>query len=65
MLSVRAALRGLDPSLEEAARSLGRRPFQVFCEITLPHLRPSILAGGLLVALYTLSDFGAVSMLRF
>ncbi|HMR63226.1 MAG TPA: iron ABC transporter permease [Anaerolineae bacterium] len=65
LLSVRAALRGLDPSLEEAARSLGRSQLQVFREITLPHLRPSIAAGGLLVALYTLSDFGAVSMLRF
>jgi len=65
LLSVRAALHGLDPSLEEAARSLGRNPFQVFWEITLPHLRPSIMAGALLVALYTLSDFGAVSMLRF
>ena len=65
LLSVRAALRGLDPSLEEAARSLGRSPLRVFWEITLPHLRPSIYAGGLLVALYTLSDFGAVSLLRF
>ncbi len=65
LLNVRAALRGLDPSLEEAARSLGRSPFRVFGEITLPHLRPSIYAGGLLVALYTLSDFGAVSLLRF
>ena len=65
LLSVRAGLRGLDPSLEEAARGLGRGPFRVFWEITLPHLRPSIYAGGLLVALYTLSDFGAVSLLRF
>ncbi len=65
LLSVRAALRGLDPSLEEAARGFGRNAFQVFWEVTLPHLRPSILAGGLLVALYTLSDFGAVSILRF
>ncbi len=65
LLSVRAALRGLDPSLEEAARSFGRSPLRVFWEITLPHLRPSIFAGGLLVALYTLSDFGAVSLLRF
>ncbi len=65
LLSVRAALRGLDPSLEEAARGLGRSSWQVFREITLPHLRPGIAAGGLLVALYTLSDFGAVAMLRF
>ncbi|MFQ5611768.1 MAG: ABC transporter permease [Anaerolineae bacterium] len=65
LLSVRAALRGLDPCLEEAARGMGRSPTRVFWEITLPHLRPAILAGGLLVALYTLSDFGAVSLLRF
>ncbi len=65
LLSVRAALRGLDPSLEEAARGMGRNPFRVFWEITLPHLRPGIVAGALLVSLYTLSDFGAVSMLRF
>jgi iron(III) transport system permease protein len=44
---------------------MGRTPFRVFGEITLPHLRPSIYAGGLLVALYVLSDFGAVSLLRF
>lgn len=65
LLSVRAGLAGLDPSLEEAARSMGRRPLAVFWEITLPHLRPAIYAGGLLVALYTLSDFGAVSLLQF
>lgn len=64
-LSVRAGLRGLDPSIEEAARSLGRDRRRVFLEITLPHLRPSIHAGALLVALYTLSDFGAVSILQF
>jgi len=64
-LTVRAGLRGLDPSLEEAARSLGRSPVQIFRRITWPHLKPSIQAGGLLVALYTLSDFGAVSMLQY
>jgi iron(III) transport system permease protein len=64
-LTVRAGLRGLDPSLEEAARSLGRSPSRIFRDITWPHLKPSIQAGGLLVALYTLSDFGAVSMLHF
>ena len=33
--------------------------------MTLPALRPSIGAGGLLVALYTLSDFGAVSLMQY
>jgi len=31
----------------------------------LPQLRPAVLAGSLLVALYSLSDFGAVSIVRF
>jgi iron(III) transport system permease protein len=65
MLSVRAGLRGLDPSLIDASRSLGRSPRQVFCEVILPQLRPSIRAGALLSALYTLSDFGAVSLMQF
>ncbi|MDQ5852183.1 MAG: iron ABC transporter permease [Chloroflexota bacterium] len=65
VLSVQSGLRGLDPALEEAARSLGYGPLRTFWRVTLPHLRPSIVAGGLLVALYTLSDFGAVSLLQF
>jgi len=64
LLTVRGALRGLDPALEEAARSLGHGPFVTFLRVVLPQLRPSIAAGGLLVSLYVLSDFGAVSMLR-
>ena len=64
LLTVRGALRGLDPSLEEASRTLGRGPLGTFLRVVLPQLRPSIAAGGLLVALYVLSDFGAVAMLR-
>jgi iron(III) transport system permease protein len=65
LLTVRAAYRRLDPSLEEASRMLGRNSFTTFVRVVLPQLRPSIVAGGLLVSLYTLSDFGAVSMLRY
>ena len=65
LLLVAAALRGLDPALEEAARGLGRTPIDVFRRVTLPALRPSIGAGALLVALYTLSDFGVVSLMRY
>lgn len=64
-MSIRAALHRFDPSVEEAARSLGYNGLQTFLRVTLPNLRPAITAGGLLVALYTLSDFGAVSLLRF
>ncbi len=64
-MSIRAALHRFDPSIEEAARSLGYNGWQTFLRVTLPNLRPAITAGGLLVALYTVSDFGAVSLLRF
>jgi len=60
-----AALRRADPALEEAARALGRTPAQAFRAITLPLLRPAVSAGALLAALYTLSDFGVVSLMRF
>ena len=65
LLTTRAALLGTDPALEEASRSLGHSMTQTLRRVTLPLLRPAIGAGGLLVALYTLSDFGAVSLLRF
>jgi iron(III) transport system permease protein len=60
-----AALRRSDRSLEEAAQSLGRGRRAVFLEVTLPALRPSVAAGALLAALYALSDFGVVSLMRF
>lgn len=65
LLTVRAAFLRLDPSLEEISRGLGRNPWATFFGVILPSLRPAIAAGGLLVALYTLADFGAVSLLRF
>ena len=64
-LPVVAALERLDPAFEESARALGDSPGRVFRRVTLPLLRPAIAAGSLLVALYVLSDFGAVSILRF
>jgi iron(III) transport system permease protein len=65
LLTCQAALRGLDPALEEASRSLGHGPLRTFLRVTVPQLRPAAAAGGLLVTLYVLSDFGAVSMLRY
>lgn len=64
-LTTKAALASLDSSLIEAARDLGRRPFGAFIAVALPQLRPAILAGGLLVALYAVRDFGAVSIMRY
>ncbi|MEA5566380.1 iron ABC transporter permease [Anabaena sp. UHCC 0399] len=65
LLSVRSGLQGIDPSIEEASRSLGYSSSETFFRVVLPQLRPSIIAGGLLVALYGLRDFGTPSLMRF
>jgi iron(III) transport system permease protein len=65
LLPVVAALQRVDPALEEVAASLGRGRAAVAWQVTLRQVRPSILAGALLVALYVLSDFGAVAILRY
>jgi iron(III) transport system permease protein len=64
-LPVAAALRGLDPALEESARALGESPWGVFRRVVLPQLRPALLGGVLLVALDVLTEFGAFALLRF
>lgn len=64
-LAVRSMLQTLDPSMEEAAMSLGRSPLQAFFTITIPRLRTGIAAGALLAMLYTMGDFGVVTLLRF
>ena len=50
-LPVAAALREMDPALEETARALGNTPWAVFYRVVLPQLRPALLGGMLLVAL--------------
>ncbi len=60
-----ASLRKLNQNFEEAARSLGLTTAQMFWKVNLPFLRPAIGAGAILVALYVLSDFGAVAKLRY
>lgn len=65
LLALQTSIRGLDPCLEEASHNLGHGPWSTFRRVTLPQLRPAIAAGALLVALYTLRDFGAVSLMRY
>lgn len=65
LLSVQAGLQRIDPALEEAARSLGYSQRSTFFRIILPQLRPSLVAGGLLVAMYALQDFSATTLMRF
>ncbi|MDT8383694.1 MAG: iron ABC transporter permease [Gammaproteobacteria bacterium] len=64
-LLARTALSQSTQSLEEAARIQGARSAEVFWRINLPLLRPALAAGLAVVVLHVLSDFGAVSMLRF
>jgi iron(III) transport system permease protein len=64
-LPVAAVLRGMDPALEESARSLGLGPWRTFLRVTLPQTRIALLGGMLLVAIHLLSEFGAFAMLRF
>ncbi|HJQ78244.1 MAG TPA: iron ABC transporter permease [Acidimicrobiia bacterium] len=64
-LIVTPGLRSIDPATEEAATGLGAGSLKVFFTVTMPQLRPALVSAGLMVGLYTVSDFGAVSLLRF
>jgi iron(III) transport system permease protein len=64
-LPAAARFAALPPALEESARSLGRSPGAVFRTVVLPQSRGAITAGSLLVFLYVVSDFGAVSLMRY
>ena len=64
-LPVSARLRQLPASLEESARVLGETALKVFGRICLPQIATAMGAGTLLVFLYTLSDFGAVQLMRY
>jgi putative spermidine/putrescine transport system permease protein len=48
VIVVLAALQGVDPDVERAARSLGANPWHVFREVTLPLIAPGVIGGGLL-----------------
>ncbi|MEF8794103.1 MAG: iron ABC transporter permease [Thiohalorhabdus sp.] len=64
LLATRAALRNLDASMLEAARTLGMPLRSGLIRVVLPRVANSIAAGALLVALYTLSDFGTPAIMR-
>jgi iron(III) transport system permease protein len=64
-LLTRSAFLSLNVSFEEVARTCGASHFETMRRVILPLLRPSIVAGAALVILYVVSDFGAVSLLRY
>ncbi len=53
----------LDPHLEQAAQALGANRWRVFWEVTLPLLRPVILAASLLVFIFDFTSFGVILIL--
>ncbi|WP_288812816.1 iron ABC transporter permease [uncultured Gordonia sp.] len=65
MLPTIAALSGVGRSAEDVARTLGSDKLRTFLRVTVPRIRGSVAAGALLVALYTISDFGGPAIVRF
>jgi iron(III) transport system permease protein len=57
----RSAFADRNPTMADAARSLGLSPVRVWWQITWPVARPSVAAGVALVTMETLADFGTVS----
>ncbi|WP_292165405.1 iron ABC transporter permease [Mesorhizobium sp.] len=64
-LPVAAALRRLDPALEDAAAALGLGPWRVFLRVVLPQLRLAICGGSLLIGLHLLAEYGLYVFIRF
>jgi molybdate transport system permease protein len=59
VVTVEAALRGVDQRYEDAARTLGARPSTVLRRVTLPSIRGALGAGGALAWARALGEFGA------
>lgn len=59
ILTVEGALAALPPDHEEVAATLGARPLRVFLSVTLPAIRPSVVAGAVLAGARALGEFGA------
>ena len=64
-LTTRAALKSLDTTLIDAARTLQHGRWGAFKRVTVPQIRPAVAAGSLLVALYALSDFGTPAIMQY
>jgi iron(III) transport system permease protein len=64
-LTTRAALLSVDGSVLEAARTLNHDRLAAFRRVILPQIKPGVAAGALLVALYTLSDFGTPRIMQY
>jgi molybdate transport system permease protein len=59
VITLEAALAGLDPQFEEAAATMGGGPLRTLRHVTLPMVLPSLLAGAALTWARALGEFGA------
>jgi molybdate transport system permease protein len=59
VITVEAGLRQMDRRFEDAARTLGAGRWMVFWRVTLPLVRPALVAGGVLCWARALGEFGA------
>ncbi|WP_099211106.1 ABC transporter permease [Thermococcus henrietii] len=58
-LNAYASFINIDPSLEEQAENLGSRGFHLFRTVTFPLALPGIMAGAILVGIFSLEDLAA------
>jgi sulfate/thiosulfate transport system permease protein len=61
--AVQPTLQEADREMEEAAASLGARPWTIFWRVVLPNLRPAIVAGASLAFARALGEFGSVVLI--
>ena len=59
VITVEAALRQLDQRVEDASRTLGASRWYTFRRVTLPAIRPALVAGAVLAWARALGEFGA------
>ena len=64
-INVVAALGNIDPSLEEAGRSLGDSGFRLFRRVTFPLLLPGYFAGAIIVFIWAFTDLGTPLILNY
>lgn len=64
-LSIAAALANIDPSLEEAAESLGAKGFTLFRKVTFPLTFPGFFAGAIIVFIWAFTDLGTPLIFDF
>jgi molybdate transport system permease protein len=59
VITVEAALRQLDTRFEDASRTLGASSWYTFRRVTMPAIRPALIAGAVLSWARALGEFGA------